>query len=350
MKTGIITLHNPPNYGAMLQAHGLSSCIYGLGHDVEIVDFHQPQVEEYYKFKLSFPPRFNHWLRLKRSRDFVSKRQRLSSSFYRSVDEFQQRANDYEALICGSDQIWYTGPVHYYEPMYFLDIPGFMGRRISYAASVGGANDFGEFKDKAANAIEKIDYRSVRDSHSESTVKGVADVPIERVMDPVFLHDFEDLLEADSPEPQPYLLVFGNFPSKHDKSLRALAKKKGLDYIVTLQYPNSAANKRLPAPTPEQWLNYFKHASCVLTSYFHGTVVSIKFERDFVSVPTPGRRSKVKTLLESVGCGARYLEAIDSDEDLATTASNSIDWSETARKRNNRIEHSIEFLQRALSI
>ncbi len=113
-KIGIITIHNPPNYGAMLQAHGLSRKITELGYDVEIIDFRRSAAESYYRFKWSFPPRVNQWLWLRACRKFVDTYQKRSSTTYRSVHEFSADANQYDALICGSDQIWYTGPVQYY--------------------------------------------------------------------------------------------------------------------------------------------------------------------------------------------------------------------------------------------
>jgi hypothetical protein len=349
MKVGIITLHNPPNYGAMLQAHGLCNTLLKLGHDAEIIDFKQPEVESYYRFKWSIPPRLNQWVRLRRARKFVYSRQVLSEKSYSSADEFAKDANQYDALICGSDQIWYTGPVHYYEPMYFLDIPGFKGRKISYAASVGGANDFGGFASAVTHAVKAINFVGVRDSHTESVVKNVVSTEMTRVMDPVFLHKYKEIISTESPMLEPYLLLFGNFPDSASNQIRELAKNKGTTKIVTLQYKNSAADRRVAAPSPEQWISYFKHAHCVLTSYFHGTVVSLKFQRDFISIPTPGRRSKVLTLLESVNCANRYIESLESQPTLAKVARSQIDWKQVSGAIQKRIDKSMDFLRTSLS-
>ena len=37
MKVGILTFHNAHNYGAVLQAYALKTCVKQLGHEVRIV-------------------------------------------------------------------------------------------------------------------------------------------------------------------------------------------------------------------------------------------------------------------------------------------------------------------------
>ena len=332
----------------MLQAHGLCSKLVQLGFDAEIIDYRQRGLENYFKFKFTFPPRLRHYQRLRRAKSFVHGRQRLSAKSYDRVEDFAPDANRYDVLICGSDQVWFTGPVQYYDPMYFLDIPGFMGRKISYAASVGGTSDFGEFREKAGAALRDIDFLAVRDPSSAAVVRSAADVDLTQVVDPVFLHHFEDCLEGPPPPGEPYLLVFGNFGEAHAEAIRRLARQKGLKRIVSLQYPCPAATERIAAPGPEQWLRYFRNATCVLTSYFHGVVVSIKFGRDFVTVPTSGRRTKVKGMLGDAGCPERYCESIENADDLARVASVPLDWSVINARIAEHVEKSNCFLTRAL--
>ena len=46
MKVGILTFHRAINYGAVLQCYALKETLSGLGHDVYVIDYRQPYVEQ----------------------------------------------------------------------------------------------------------------------------------------------------------------------------------------------------------------------------------------------------------------------------------------------------------------
>ncbi len=350
MKIGIITIHNPPNYGAMLQAYALSTYLKSAGHDAEIVDYDQPALAHYFKMRWTFPPPLQHWLRLKRCRAFVANKQTKSSKSYASASEFIDDAQNYDALITGSDQVWFTGPVQYYDPLYFLDLPDSKARKISYAASAGGTTDFGEFIPKIRTALERFNYVSVRDDNTDALVQPLIEDKTTRVVDPTFLCAFEELLEEKPPQPEPYLLVFGNISSKWNETIKAAAKHHGAKRIVTLQYKNEAATHRIGAPSPEQWINHFKHAAGIVTSYFHGTAFAINFNRPFLSIPTPGRVKKVQALLKDVGLDARFLSENDNQPaDAQKLLESEIDWSNANVLLKQKVDASKNYLEKALA-
>lgn len=349
MKVGIITIHNPPNYGAMLQAYALSTYLRKQGHEAEIVDYNQPALTDYFKFRWSFPPKVNNWLRLKRCREFVVNKQTKSAKTYNSPESFLEDAKKYDALITGSDQVWFTGPVQYYDPLYFLDLPDSPARKISYAASVGGTKDFEQFTDKVANAVRGIDFLSIRDEHSASLVRPFLSEEPTQVVDPTFLSSFEDLIQDSPPEREPYLLLFGNMGAKWNPLIKETARKLGVAKIVTLQYKNEAATQRIGAPSPEEWINFFYHAAGVITTYFHGTAFAINFQKQFLSIPTPGRVEKVRGLLSNVGLEKRFVA--DSDDALACVSRfhEPIDWVAASDALGKRVDSSKQFLATALA-
>lgn len=349
MKIGIITIHNPPNYGAMLQAYSLSTHLAETGHQVEIIDYDQPDLHEYFRFKWSFPPRFTNWQRLKRCAAFVRDKQVKSAKTYRSPEQFLPDADNYDALITGSDQVWFTGPVQFYDPLYFLDLPQARARKISYAPSAGGTTDFEDFTPKVKAALARFDHISVRDDNTEALIAPLTDKPIARVVDPTFLCDFTQLLNPSSPQPEPYLLLFGNIARKWDALIKSTAKQLGVSRIVTLQYKNENATHRLGAPSPEDWINHFKHAAGIITSYFHGTAFAINFERPFLAIPTPGRVKKVNALLEDVGLQARVVQEADDPATALPKFAQPIDWPAAKELLQQRVNTSKLFLRRALN-
>ncbi len=348
MRIGITTVFAVPNYGAMLQAYALGAFLRSQGHEAETIDYRQPELDEMYRFRFRFPPAINNWLRLRRCADFVNKKIPLSRKRYRSAEEFAADADSYDAVITGSDQVWFTGPVQYYDPMFFLDFPAKKTRKISYAASVGGTEDFGEFAPKIREALSSYTSVGVRDAHTASLIEPLSPHPLTETVDPTFLHDFAGLVKDEPPIKEPYLLVFGDFNKASSEVVRAASEQTGIRKIVTLQYPYNGECTRIAAPGPVEWLNWFKHASFIVTSYFHGTAFALNFERPFLTVPTPGRVRKVKTLLEPLSLGDRCLNGPDWSG-VKGLVSTPINWEVARAALGSRVQSSVAFLKSALS-
>lgn len=349
MRIGVLTIFSVPNYGAVLQAHALSRFLIARGLDAQVVDYRQPALEHYFQVRLSFPPAIRQWIRVRRFRSFVDSRLSLGGVKVATGDELVKFYSSVDAFITGSDQVWFTGAVQYFDPLYFLDFEAPGARKISYAASAGGTTDFGEYREKVRAAVNRIDHIGVRDAHTASLIAPLTTKPITETVDPVFLYDFADLLRERRPLAEPYMLVFGDFRGALAETVRAAQRATGLKHVVTLQYPQPDATKRVASPGPEEWLNWFKHADFVVTSYFHGTVVAAKFQRPFVSVPTPGRRLKVATLLEPLGLSSRCFVHTPTAAEVEGVARQSIDWKDANQRLERKIEASKAFLRNALS-
>ncbi|SMF13368.1 Polysaccharide pyruvyl transferase [Alteromonadaceae bacterium Bs31] len=346
MKIGIITKHSVPNYGAMLQAYALAKAISTLGHDVELVDYDQPATTEYFKPSFTFPPRINNLLRYYRCKKFVKNHQPTSSEHCTEIPEFQKFLAKYDVLFTGSDQVWFTGPVQYYDPMYFLDFEFPNGIKASYAPSAGGLESFAEFEQKVKHALNNFDHISIRDDNTARLASELTDKPLTRVCDPTFLHDFDDLTSSTPPLNKPYFLLFGNIPNNRIATIKKHAASKNIQHIVSLQYRNDdLATDRIAAPDPITWLNYIKHADFVYTSYFHGAVFSTKFHREFIAIPTKGRIKKVSTVLQD--CGLSHRRVIDetSNQEMESMTNTNIDWPETDRLKAEFIKRSVAYIE-----
>ena len=233
--------------------------------------------------------------------------------------------------------------------MFFLDFPAAEKRKISYAASAGGNENFGEFENLVRGALAGFDHLGVRDAHTESLIRPLTDKPISRTVDPVFLYGFDEFLSERPPVREPYVLVFGDFRGELARVVREVRNATGIRKVISLQYPCPEATERLASAGPVEWLNHFKHASFVVTSYFHGTVAAVKFHRPFVSVPTPGRRHKVATLLEPLGLRDRcFLDAREMEE-LPNIARETVAWTQVDGNLDPMIASSKEFLRSALA-
>lgn len=329
----------------MLQAYALVAALSELGHDVELVDYDQPATTRYFRPKFSFPPRINQYVRYFRCKRFVKNHQVTSEEHCTSIAEFSRFSANYDVLFTGSDQVWFTGPVQYYDPMYFLDFK-FDGIKASYAPSAGGLESFGEFEAKVKTALSEFNFISIRDDNTQRLVSALTDKPITRVCDPTFLHHFDELTTTSSPLDKPYFLIFGNIPRERYDVIKAHAQKAGVETIVTLQYRNDGlANKRIAAPDPITWLNYIKHAAFVYTTYFHGSVFSIKFHRELIAIPTAGRVKKVGTVMADCGLSDRVILNDSSNDALRAMSEAKIDWTAVDSRVNQFKSQSITYLK-----
>lgn len=347
MKVGVVTIHHMANYGAMLQSYALSAHLRKSGFDTEVVDYRPRTAVEYFRVKAKFPPAMKAWIRSRRCAAFLARELPLSPKRYETVEQFIPDAAGYDALVAGSDQIWFTGSFQQFDRMYFLDFPARGVRKISYAPSVGGIESFGPYESEVSRALQGFDRVSARDDHTSDMVLPLLGRRPTEVLDPVFLDDFDRFDSELSARPQdgPYLLVFGNFAGKSLEMIRDAARVRGLS-VVTLQYPCAVADRRVASPGPVTWMRYFRHASFIVTSYFHGTAFAVKFRREFVSVPTPGRRKKVLGLLMGFGLADRYLETVEGAEDWRTPRD--ADWRAVDQALGARIASSKAFLLDAL--
>ena len=124
MKVGILTCHDVFNPGSSLQAYALSRYIAEHGAEVHIIDYKPDYMYRLidlmsvestkwqksilhrwayrirlFPYKLSLMPKFF------RYRMFNRKYLPLTRRQYRTIDDLK-KINDYDVLVCGSDQIW----------------------------------------------------------------------------------------------------------------------------------------------------------------------------------------------------------------------------------------------------
>ncbi len=143
-----------------------------------------------YRFRWKLPPALNHWPRLRRCAHFVDRQITLSPRSFQSIADFVPHLGNYDEVITGSDQVWFTAPVQYYDPLFFLDWPNEGTRRINYAPSVGGTESFKPYESEVKATLARYHRIGVRDAHTASLVGPLVTQPLIETVDPTFLHDF----------------------------------------------------------------------------------------------------------------------------------------------------------------
>ncbi|NER78111.1 MAG: polysaccharide pyruvyl transferase family protein [Leptolyngbya sp. SIO1D8] len=333
MKVGIITFHHTTNYGATLQAYALWETIKKQGYKAEIIDYRPHEAVRHYQNKIFMPVevkgRKNFLINLSkyfisglkkyiRMRYFLISKIKLSKKILDREDlpSLVENEHGYDVVVAGSDQIWCTISIRGFNPSYFLDFVTQTSkcRKVSYAASFGPTTTLQNERDSLSHLIKQFNSISVRDSNSLNIVQNEFRSDATKVLDPTFLTDFKTIIPNRKNKKPPYLLLY--FEKKilpeEEGFIKSIADKIGLR-IISVGDPYSFADEILMGLGPDEWLFYFKHASFIVTGFYHGTIFSIKFEKQFTTLARESKKNKTQDLLNMIGLTHRLVTQIETD-------------------------------------
>jgi len=314
LRIGILTFHYAINYGAMMQAHGLVDYLSRAGHDVQVIDFRTRVA----KRTLLRDVARSRWRPTAMWRD-LSKAiafQRFAHGNFKNSPTFNQDddlslLNDrYDLIIAGSDQIWNID-MFGFEPAYFLDFVDPPRTRLAaYAPSAGPVQQWGDAGPKIAELLNRFHHLSVRDQHTGKLVKEASGRDVTHVLDPTFLGDFDTIVDDPGPPiDEPYILCYYvGRPKAVHVGFDLFKKRMGMKALVVGD-PSPAADVTHIAVSPERWISYFRHASFVLTSSFHGTIFSILTRTPFAIPFRSDSMTRQVDLLSRIGLTDRIVDA-----------------------------------------
>lgn len=314
-KTGILTYHFTINFGATLQAYALYQIIKEHGYEVEFIDYRPKWIRVidsrylYWGFLgqpyLPSPYLINGAIKAWKMRQFLISNMNLSSKKYYTKEELKNCENEYDVVICGSDEIWNIN--REFDTSYFLDfISNPKTRKISYAASFGSTTSLGDQKNSVCNLLKDFYAISVRDTNSVKLVNECSREAT-KVLDPTFLGDFTKIIKYPEIKNE-YILVYGGLTKEEGKYIRSVADVEGLDIISVGARPGRGnPHINLIGIGPDEWLGYFARASYIFTSFYHGVIFSIIFKRPFTYFSRSNKAVKVEDLLKDIGLENRKI-------------------------------------------
>jgi polysaccharide pyruvyl transferase WcaK-like protein len=361
MKVGILTLHNTTNYGATLQAYALWHYLNGLGINVEVIDYRPRKVIEAYRrhlFELKRrKPILRNAILWTKMKWFVNKHLKLSLRTVYDQELMKQFIDDYDVVICGSDEIWNIySPIIGFDSAFFLDfIDKTKTKKSSYAASFGFTSSLKQDDIQSISKfLPEFSYISVRDSNSKKIVSEIYDGPISKVLDPTFLiqEHYHSLIKPINLTRR-YILIYSNgLNNHHSKIISYLAKKLDL-YVISVGVSRfKIANKTIIDADPIEWLNLFKNADFIFTEFYHGTIFSIIFKKQFWVLPHKDKQTKINDLLIDLKLEKRILNIEnlvpqESAEELESLLEQ-VNYSLVFPNLNQRLEQSTQFLSNVL--
>lgn len=346
MKIGILTYHHSENYGALLQAYGLSEAVKEYGYEVEFIDYRPYRAIIYYLKEAYFNPNFAAYSEKSRKMKsfFLSKLKMSQKTFYTRAG-LEKLSQDYDRVICGSDEVWNIKSIRKFDPSYFLDFVDERVPKVSYAASMGRTGTLGIYKDRVSELIKRFASISVRDSNTLEVMVKECGVLAKKVLDPTFLADFSKITSV--PKVEKYALVYGRLKPKQESYVKAMADSKGL-VLISVGYPCKVAQENFLNIGPEEWLGYFAQSSCVFTDFYHGAIFSIIHKKPFVFFGRKDKENKIKDLLTDLSLEDRILteETINSSNQELP---GDIDYGAVYLKLDKMISGSKAYLWEALN-
>lgn len=328
MRVGILTLHGAINYGAALQAYGLSRFLTSMGHEVEVIDYFPPEVYSYYDYHIFSDPTslrgvVSKVLRRRRNeREFKAfeafRMGRMTLSHHCvSSEELEAVCSSYGAVICGSDQVWNPKANGGLMREYYLGrVPNGI-KRVAYAASFGNVGVIEGREDEVATLLRRFDAISVREDEAVGLCERLSGLPVERVIDPSMLLSRADYEKVERPieTPERYLLSYklGQNDAMTD-AVASVSKTLGLP-VVSLGRKMSGSTFRKDIG-PSEFLRLYAGADCVITNSFHGTAFSLLYGKPFVTFGNGAYNSRMETLLGITGEKTRFCEESVPTESL----------------------------------
>ena len=362
MKIGILTFHHSRNYGAVLQAYGLQEVLLRMGHKVEVINYRNTAIEERKKpftlrkfksnplrfFTLFLNVYFNYRRKVKNFRSFEGECLNVTKNEYLPNDILN---SDYDCLVIGSDQVWSPVITNGPDAVFWGAYKPINAKMITYAASSSAIStlETEDFK-QVGEWLERFDNISVREERLKVFVESHSNQKTQVVIDPTLLADRSifERITSDNIIKEPYILLYSVESMPH---LISIAKKvaklynakivragsNGLTAMIR-DYRNNVTYKNASV---QEMLGLVKHAECVVALSFHGTALSLLYEKEFFSV-RGGNMGRVEALLSRCHLMNKIVDKPDQ------VKRETINYDEVNKAINEYRSCSLQWLRNAL--
>ncbi|MBI9015957.1 MAG: polysaccharide pyruvyl transferase family protein [Phycisphaerae bacterium] len=377
MKVGILSMQRVRNWGSFLQAFALKKKVEDLGHDCSFLDVKSGvglTNEELFELNKSKGSAFKRklsllWLaflytikgqffaRLKSvafQKDFAHKYDNDFLPILGIDPSKYEYEKEFDVVIIGSDEVFNCTQANSLNRTMQLFGEGINAKKvISYAASFGytTVSDLEKLglKERIQEALSNISEISVRDENSSESIKQLTGNKSELCVDPVIIYNFDAYLPDDVPE-KDYLIVYtyqGRITdSATINAIKKYAKSKNKQIISLYSY-YVWSDKCITPIDPFELLAYFAYADYIVTDTFHGSIFSMKYNRNFCTIIRDSNANKLGSLLKQFELTDRIVKHPNEIEHILEQK---IDYSSTNAIIESETLKAEAYLKSALTI
>ena len=354
MKIGVITFTYGQNYGNKLQNYAL----------VEFIS--KKYCNEVYtlqNFDKTTKGNFVDWLKkyikklIRYDDEKIIKNRKLkfesfNKKYLRYYDVILNKSNynkfnDFDVLICGSDQIW--------NPFYNKDMITYTAafaknvKRVSYAASIGINQIPENLVENYKKNIGTMDYIGVREMEGAELLRKYINKEISVQVDPTMLltvNEWNEIVSKPNKKvEEEFILTYfiKEMDIRAQKEIEAYSKKTKTK-IINL---NSLNEKSWYDLDPCEFLWMIKNAKFVFSDSFHATVFSLIFHKPFHCFERINKEennkqeSRLNTLLN-------YFNLNDKIGDFKAEKEKNVDWENIDKIMENIKQKSIYYLEKEI--
>ena len=272
MRVCIITIFDEMNYGAYLQAFALGKKVEEYGH----------QVFFYQRKKWSVLDSI-HALHLRNPKHvfFYNELLRNFKSNWKLLKTTNNLDESFDLAIIGSDELWNVKNYNFEHERYYIGEGISARKRITYAVSSNNCTEK-EFIEQYSNVndFEYLNAISVRDKNTQDIVQLVSNRKPVIVLDPTFLIQFNS---SSNTIIEKYILIYGYyFTDEEVIKIKKYVSKNFNAKLISVGFYHPWCDKNI-ACSPLEFIDYIKNAQFVITSTFHGTVLSINLRKNFIT-------------------------------------------------------------------
>lgn len=330
IKIGIVSRTKCINYGANLQAIALQEILLRLGYEPEYIDYTvSVQVhgaKKILSFGYNIVKRFlGYATREKRTKRFWSE-----INFSQTIsdkEEFKKICQEYDVLLCGSDQIW--NPRYYRVSNGAYLFEGIENIKVSYASSFGVKKISGWYSEIVKRSLSAFKRVSCREDEGIHILRSL-NINAVRNIDPTLLLTGDDwstkfppqkIIEGDyiccyvMPGADTLNKVIYRLAERYVSEIAPLCKIVVLGEKEYKGWFSKRINYRHAGPV--EFLNIMKNAVFIFTSSFHGTCFSIIFRKNFHSVIEDNNQfnSRITNLLDTLNLQNRIIHSEKTESD-----------------------------------
>lgn len=362
MKVGLVPLlYNEYNYGGVLQFYALQRILKSNNIECDIIFFNNDEKVSYYELPAGKKILLNVKIAIYGCFDGKSniidenirKRKLKIDEFKRQyyspvINETNISYSEYDAIVCGSDQIWNP---NWARRRCFLEFVPDEINKVIYAASLGCESMSKEQKAQFEPRIERLQYVSVREQSGKAILDSfIKDKDIKVVLDPTLLllpEDWNNIVV----EPKEKGYVFTYFLGKYDDKIEYIgefAKRKGLK-IINIPFASGEKNDdvcfgdlQIKDADPGEFIGLIKNAEYIFTDSFHACVFSVLFKKEFYAFQRDNSKKmqgRINTLLHNFNLPDRFIE-VGTDLDMIS----SIDYQNNDMIQESLRGNSLDFL------
>ncbi len=358
-KVGVLTFHRAYNFGAVLQAYALQRSIEKNGYDCQIIDYRNHIIEKWFhNMTLEAKVKNIAWYILYPQIAFGRKKKsRLFDQFMSDnikLSEVCHCANDfkdkYDAIVVGSDQVWNLsmtdGDINYFLP--YND----GADKLSYAASFGSDTVPDAFREVIHKNLASFQSILVRENDGVRLVREIAERQAERAADPTLLLDKEEWKSISNPvmDGKKYILLYLVAPQTNAIEIaKKIAKARECEVVNV----NPTRHKEKEVINlldigPREFLHLIANAECVVTTSFHGLILSLNHNTPFLfelSNQSQNTNSRLNELNRTFMLEKYHIKSSDIDDYVGVD----YDWNSInktiAKERNESINKLLSSLK-----